>query len=57
MKILGRKERKARKVADIESKLQQRGMRVLNGRKKDKVHSRNFSGGKGRNTWLRNRKR
>jgi|GEM_PF-6475605 hypothetical protein len=47
MKILGRKERKARKVADIESKLQQRGMRVLNGRKKDKVHSRNFAGGKG----------
>lgn len=47
MKILGRKARKARKIADIESRLQQRGMRVLNGQKKDKVHSRNFAGGKG----------
>ena len=37
MKIIGKKERRARKIASIESKLRERGMRVLNGKKKDKV--------------------
>lgn len=47
MKIIGKKERRARKIASIESKLRDRGMRVLSGKKKDKVHTRNFAGGKG----------
>ena len=47
MKIIGQKERRARKIASIESKLRERGMRVLSGKKKDKVHTRNFAGGKG----------
>ena len=47
MKIIGKKERRARKIASIESKLRERGMRVLSGKKKDKVHTRIFAGGKG----------
>ena len=47
MKIIGKKERKARKIASFESKLRERGMRVLSGKKEDKVHTRNFAGGKG----------
>ena len=38
---------KARKLAAIKSKLQERGMRVLTGRKEDRVHNRQFAGGKG----------
>ncbi len=47
MKIIGKKERRARKIASIESKLRERGMRVLSGKKEDKVHTKNFAGGKG----------
>ena len=47
IKIIGKKERKERKIASIESRLRERGMRVLSGKKEDKVHTRNFAGGKG----------
>ena len=47
MKIIGKKEHKVRKIASFESKLRERGMRVLSGKKEDKVHTRNFAGGKG----------
>ena len=38
---------KAKRLAALKSKLQERGMRVLAGKKEDKVHNRQFAGGKG----------
>ncbi len=38
---------KAQRLAALKSKLQEKGMRVLKGRKEDKVHNRQFAGGKG----------
>lgn len=42
-----RKPGKAQRLAALKSKLQERGMRVLAGKKEDKVHNRQFAGGKG----------
>ncbi len=38
---------KERKLAALKSKMQEKGMRVLTGKKDDKVHNRQFAGGKG----------
>lgn len=38
---------KERRLAALKSKMQEKGMRVLAGKKEDKVHNRQFAGGKG----------
>ena len=38
---------KEQKLAALRSKLREKGMRVLTGKKEDKVHNRQFAGGKG----------
>ena len=38
---------KERRMAALKSKMQEKGMRVLAGKKEDKVHNRQFAGGKG----------
>ena len=48
MKSLVRgKMHKERRLAALKSKMQEKGMRVLTGKKEDKVHNRQFAGGKG----------
>ena len=48
MKSLARgKMHKEQKLAALRSKLREKGMRVLTGKKEDKVHNRQFAGGKG----------